>query len=259
MSTPVKTKRAKATTTKGHYITNAVLLPEVIRAKKLGQITNELAKMFMLIAERYSFKANFAGYSFREDMVSFATSNLCANGLKFDPEKSDNPFSYYTSAIHNSFLQYLAEESKHRDIRDQLILESGAMPSSTYMSSSDGDHGGAYDEYGEITHSGYSEFKPAPTVEPEPVKRVKQPSNEQLYLERAKEIGYVPNIDEEFLEEANKVKQRRKKSVEDNEEDSAPPKKEKVVKIKEPKVDKKPKKEKVTESKKTKNNIVDYE
>lgn len=129
-------KREKSTTTKGHYITNAVLFPEVIRAKALGVITNELAKMLMMIAERYSCKSNFIGYSFRKDMVSFALVNLMANALKFNPEKSSNPFSFYTTSIHNSFLQYLAYEKDHRDLRDALIVEEGLNPSSTYTENS---------------------------------------------------------------------------------------------------------------------------
>ena len=128
----VVTRRPKATTTKGHYITNSVLLPEVIRAKQLGRVTNELARMILMIAERFSCKSNFVGYSFREDMVSFAMVNLMANALKFNPEKSNNPFAFYTTAIRNSFLQYLADEKKHRDIRDSLIVEEGLNPSFNY-------------------------------------------------------------------------------------------------------------------------------
>jgi hypothetical protein len=126
------TRRPKSTTTKGHYVTNSVLLPEVIRAKQLGRVTNELARMILMIAERFSCKSNFVGYSFREDMVSFAMVNLMANALKFNPEKSNNPFAFYTTAIRNSFLQYLADEKKHRDIRDSLIVEEGLNPSFNY-------------------------------------------------------------------------------------------------------------------------------
>lgn len=129
-------RRPKSTTTKGHYVTNSVLLPEVIKAKQLGRITNDLARMIQMIAERFSCKANFVGYSFREDMVSFAMVNLMANALKFNPEKSNNPFAFYTTAIRNSFLQYLAEEKKHRDIRDSLIIEEGLCPSNTFVENS---------------------------------------------------------------------------------------------------------------------------
>lgn len=128
-----KQKREKSTSTKGHYVTNAVLLPAVIEAKELKQVTNKLIRMIQMIAERYSRKANFIGYSFREDMVSAAVMNLCNNALKFNPEKSNNPFSFYTTAIHNSFLQYLTDEKKHRNIRDALLIDAGSNPSFNFM------------------------------------------------------------------------------------------------------------------------------
>ena len=141
------TRRPKSTTTKGHYVTNSVLLPEVIRAKQLGRVTNELARMILMIAERFSCKSNFVGYSFREDMVSFAMVNLMANALKFNPEKSNNPFAFYTTAIRNSFLQYLADEKKHRDIRDSLIVEEGLNPSFNYSENGKDDQGFNSDNY----------------------------------------------------------------------------------------------------------------
>lgn len=128
-----KVKREKSTTTKGHYVRNADLLPAVIEAKEMGVVTDKLIKMIWLIAERYSRKANFIGYSFREDMVSAAVENLCKNALKFNHEKYSNPFSFYTTAIHNSFLQFMADEKKHRNIRDALLIDAGANPSFNFM------------------------------------------------------------------------------------------------------------------------------
>lgn len=128
-----KQKREKSTSTVGHYVTNGVLLPAVIEAKALGKVTDKLIRMIQMIAERYSRKANFIGYSFREDMVSAAVMNLCNNALKFNPEKSNNPFSYYTTGIHNSFLQYLADEKKHRNIRDALLIDAGSNPSFNFL------------------------------------------------------------------------------------------------------------------------------
>lgn len=124
------------------YITNDVLLPEVKRAKAIGKVTNELGKMFILIAERFARHPSFSGYTFREDMVAFAVTNLCANGLKFDTDRYDNPFNYYTTAIYHSFLQYLAEEKKQRNIRDMMLIEHGANPSNTMVDAS-------HDEYNE--------------------------------------------------------------------------------------------------------------
>jgi len=145
-------KREKSTSTRGHYVTNAQLLPAVLEAKELGKVTDKLIRMIWMIAERYSRKSNFVGYSFREDMVAVAMVNLCNNALKFNPDKSANPFSFYTTAIHNSFLQYMADEKKHRKVRDRLLIESGANPSYNY--------GG--EENHEVVDSDAGSFNPAP-------------------------------------------------------------------------------------------------
>lgn len=145
-------KREKSTSTRGHYVTNAQLLPAVLEAKALGKVTDKLIGMIWMIAERYSRKGNFVGYSFREDMVSAAMANLCNNALKFNPEKSSNPFSFYTTAIHNSFLQYMADEKKHRTVRDKLLIEAGANPSYNF--------GG--EESHEVNESDSAGYNPAP-------------------------------------------------------------------------------------------------
>lgn len=128
-----KLKREKKLTEDGNYVRNSELLPAVIEAKQLGRVTDKLVKMIQMIATRYSLKYNFVGYSFREDMVSVAVMNLCNNALKFDPEKSSNPFSFYTTAIYHSFLQYMAYEKNHRNIRDALIVDAGSNPSFNFL------------------------------------------------------------------------------------------------------------------------------
>jgi DNA-directed RNA polymerase specialized sigma24 family protein len=126
-------KKPKSTSTKGHYVTNAQLIEAIAEAKKEGKLTDKLARYLHMIAERYSYSSSFGGYSFREDMVSFALVNLCSNWHKFNPEKSDNPFAFYTTAVYRSFLQYLSEEKKQRDIRDELLIDAGANPSFSFQ------------------------------------------------------------------------------------------------------------------------------
>jgi DNA-directed RNA polymerase specialized sigma subunit len=136
MATKSVYKKPKSTTTKGHYVTNAQLLEAIARDKKANRLSGELAKMLWMIAERYSYSHSFANYSFREDMVSFAVTNLVANWHKFDPTKSDNPFAFYTTAVYRSFLQYLSDEKKQREIRDELLIDAGANPSFSYQEKS---------------------------------------------------------------------------------------------------------------------------
>jgi len=131
-------KKPKSTSTRGHYVTNAQLLVAISEAKALGKLTDVLAKYLHMIAERYSYSSSFGGYSFREDMVSFAMVNLVQNWHKFDPTKSENPFAFYTTAVYRSFLQYLADEKKQRDIRDELLVDAGANPSFSFQERSKG-------------------------------------------------------------------------------------------------------------------------
>ena len=138
---PTKLKREKSTTTYRHYIRNADVLPEVIRAKQLGQVTPELAAMIDKIAFGISQKWNFKHYSFVEDMKAAAVLNLCVNALKFNTDKYDNPFAYYTTAIWHSFLQYIDDEKKERQARDKLLIQAGANPSFGYKDPISDDYG----------------------------------------------------------------------------------------------------------------------
>lgn len=118
---------------KTFYLKNAELLAEVIKCKEAGKISNTLAKMLHMLTSRYATKPNFSGYTYIDDMVAEALADLCKNALKFKPERSSNPFAFYTQCIHNSFLGYLNNEKKHRRIRDAMLVEIGENPSFNFQ------------------------------------------------------------------------------------------------------------------------------
>jgi len=134
---PLNQKRQKnldvPEVTAKYYLTNSKLLPEVIKSKAECKISSQLAEMLMLLTKRYASRPAFSGYTFRDDMVAEALADLCKNALKFNPERSDNPFAFYTSCIHNSFLGFLNVEKKHRKIRDQLLVDIGENPSFNFQ------------------------------------------------------------------------------------------------------------------------------
>jgi DNA-directed RNA polymerase specialized sigma subunit len=120
-------------TNKGkYYLTNEDLLPEVLKSVAAGKISERLGKMLLLLTDRYSRKFSFVRYSYREDMVGYALINLCKTALKFNPERSSNPFAYYTQAIKNSFIQYMLLEKREHYIRDELLVKAGEEPSAGY-------------------------------------------------------------------------------------------------------------------------------
>ena len=96
-----------------------------------GRITNNLAKMYMKLCERYGTRANWRGYTYNDEMQSQALMQLSQIGLQFDESKSENPFAYYTAAITNSFTRILNIEKKNQNIRDDILEQHHMMPSST--------------------------------------------------------------------------------------------------------------------------------
>lgn len=94
-----------------------------------GSITNKLAQMFILMVNKYSQRGNWRGYSYVDEMRGQALLQLSQMGLQFDESKSDNPFSYYTQSLQNSFTRVLNQEKKNHDLRDDLLIEGGASPS----------------------------------------------------------------------------------------------------------------------------------
>ena len=96
-----------------------------------GAITNNLAKMFIKLCERYSMRSNWRGYTYVDEMRSHALLQLSQIGLQFNELKSQNPFAYYTAAVTNSFTRVLNLEKRNQNIRDDLLQEAGQMPSFT--------------------------------------------------------------------------------------------------------------------------------
>ena len=94
-----------------------------------GSITNELGKMYLKLVERYSQRSNWRGYTYVDEMRGQALLQLAMIGLQFNEAKSDNPFAYYTAAITNSFTRVLNIEKKNQNIRDDILIDSGHLPS----------------------------------------------------------------------------------------------------------------------------------
>lgn len=96
-----------------------------------GKMTPQLARALILLTDRIGSKGNFRGYTYLEDMKGSALMQLSQVGLQFNELKSDNPFAFYTRVIQNSFIRVLNNEKKVRDLRDDILQDAGAPPSST--------------------------------------------------------------------------------------------------------------------------------
>ena len=119
-----------------HYVNNKELLEALIdyrekvaiaKEKDLPKprITNYLGSCFLKIATHLSYKPNFVNYMFRDDMISDGIENCVQYIHNFDPEKSRNPFAYFTQIIHYAFLRRIQKEKKQLDIKNKIIEKTG--------------------------------------------------------------------------------------------------------------------------------------
>ena len=119
-----------------HYVNNKELLEALIvyrakvaaaagQGKSKPRITNYLGECFLKIATHLSYKPNFVNYMFRDDMISDGIENCVQYIHNFDPEKSRNPFAYFTQIIHYAFLRRIQKEKKQLEIKTKIIEKSG--------------------------------------------------------------------------------------------------------------------------------------
>ena len=124
--------RRKNIKNKAHYVDNAKFLEAMIVYKKeydtavknekdLPQISEYLGSVFLKIAQRLSFRPNFINYAFKNDMISDGIENCLHYIHNFNPEKSNNPFAYFTQIIYYAFIRRIQKEKKQSNIKYKMI------------------------------------------------------------------------------------------------------------------------------------------
>ena len=119
-----------------HYVNNKEFLAALIKYREDVEIARlqdktkpviprYIGECFLKIANHLSFKPNFVNYMFKEDMISDGIENCVQYIHNFDPEKSKNPFAYFTQVIHYAFLRRIQKEKKQLDIKTKIIERSG--------------------------------------------------------------------------------------------------------------------------------------
>ena len=120
-----------------HYVNNKEFLAALIKYREDIEIAVKLqdkpkpvipryiGDCFLKIANHLSFKPNFVNYMFKEDMISDGIENCVQYIHNFDPEKSKNPFAYFTQIIHYAFLRRIQREKRQLEIKNKIIERSG--------------------------------------------------------------------------------------------------------------------------------------
>ena len=126
-------KKAKE---KPHYVDNKKFLEAMIeyrdkcekaknRNRKKPEVTNYIGECFLKIANHLSYRPNFINYTFRDDMISDGIENCLQYMDNFNPDKSKNPFAYFTQIIYYAFIRRIQKEKKQIQIKSKLIANTG--------------------------------------------------------------------------------------------------------------------------------------
>jgi len=100
------------------------------RSNQVPIVPDYVAMCFMRIAEGLSHKANFVGYTYREEMVMDGVENCLKAIMNYDIDaatRTGNPnaFAYFTQIIWYAFLRRIAKEKKQQDVKFKFLSESG--------------------------------------------------------------------------------------------------------------------------------------
>ena len=115
-----------------HYVDNAKFLEAMKEyrilcedAKKNNKdkplVTNYIGGCFLKIANHLSYRPNFINYTFKDDMISDGIENCLQYLDNFNPEKSKNPFAYFTQIIYYAFIRRIQNEKKQSHVKHKMI------------------------------------------------------------------------------------------------------------------------------------------
>ncbi len=117
---------------KPHYVNNKEFLAAMVEwkakcrvaeeeGKRQPPITNYIGECFLKIANHLSYRPNFINYTYRDEMISDGIENCLQYVHNFNPEKSNNPFAYFTQIIYYAFLRRIQKEKKQSHVKNKLI------------------------------------------------------------------------------------------------------------------------------------------
>jgi hypothetical protein len=73
------------------------------------------------IAENYANNYSYRGYLFREDLIADGALFCIKSVSSFNPDKYDNPFTYFTTAVQFGFWQRIEREKKYQYTKFKMI------------------------------------------------------------------------------------------------------------------------------------------
>ena len=116
---------------KQQYVNNKDFLAAMIKYRALVKEATEnkkerpivptyVGECIMKIATHLARKPNFVNYTFKEEMISDGIENCLQDIDNFNPDKSNNPFAYFTQIIYFAFLRRIQKEKKNLFVKFKL-------------------------------------------------------------------------------------------------------------------------------------------
>jgi len=121
-----------------NYINNKTLYTSMIEYKtKLNkaladgrpkpQVSNYIGQSILLICNNLAKKPNFSGYTYKQEMISDGIIDCISAVDNFDPDKTNNPFAYFTQIAWNAFIRRIQKEKKQTYIKHKNFENSFLM------------------------------------------------------------------------------------------------------------------------------------
>ena len=112
---------------KKNYINNREFYSRIVeyqlRVKKAQEEGTEIPRIpeyiglcIDMLAKNLARLPRFANYSYKDEMIQDGIENCILYFNDFNPEKSQNPFAYYTLVIYRAFIRRISKEERQRYI-----------------------------------------------------------------------------------------------------------------------------------------------
>lgn len=136
---------------KPHYVDNKKFLQAMVdyrlkcqkadeKKRRKPVVTNYIGECFLKIANHLSYRPNFINYTYRDDMISDGIENCLQYMSNFDPDKSNNPFAYFTQIIYYAFIRRIQKEKKQMQVKAKIIANAGVENMMDQLAGDDTQH-----------------------------------------------------------------------------------------------------------------------
>jgi DNA-directed RNA polymerase specialized sigma subunit len=122
-----------------NYINNKTLYAAMIQyknsvedavreGKQKPQVSNYIGESILKICNNLAKKPNFSGYTYKQDMISDGIIDCVAAVDNFNPDKTNNPFAYFTQIAWNAFIRRIHKEKKqtyikHKNYENSVLMD----------------------------------------------------------------------------------------------------------------------------------------